>query len=272
MVKLDVFLDIDGCLINSNYEFTAPLAELRARVNKYSANMNLNINSNRSLQNILDICNKLNFNGLLVYENGQGIFDPIRNIDFDSVGIAINRKELIDKLLKISDEVSFISTDELLRNPQGFSSLKSKVIFCEKTRNFTATIYPRIIQDRVPIINLEFLKETEDFLMKKYGLGYNVRSSNVYGNVILTPHGALKSNPMQKIAKGNLIASFGDEFADTFMFKESTPTLIGCPANASDEVKDFVNKNGGLVSNATYTAGVLNFLDYLNEKTSGESL
>ncbi|MEI7719229.1 MAG: HAD hydrolase family protein [archaeon] len=272
MSNLDVFFDIDGCLINSSYDFTVSPQELSATVKKYENIMRVHINSNRSLPSILNIWNKVGFAGLIVYENGQGVFDPVTNTDLNSSEKRISKRELASKLLSISDEVKFISTDKLIQNPADFSSQKSKSIFCEESRDYTATVYPRINLLGVPVIDWEFLNITEKLLEEHYGRDYEVCSSKIYCNVMLTPNHALKSNPMQKIAGNNLIASFGDENPDIKMFEESTPGLIGCPANASKKVQEFVSKKGGLVSKKEYTAGALDFLNYISKKISRESL
>ena len=145
-----------------------------------------------------------------------------------------------------------------------FSSL-SKEAYCEKSRIFTATVYPRVINQGIPTENDEFTSNVFERLKKVYGEKYNLFFSKKYGNIILTPKNALKSNPMKKIAGENRIASFGDEIPDILMFQESSPKMIGCPANAREEVKRFVRKNNGLVSRKSYTEGVLDFVNYIQK-------
>jgi len=267
MERLEVFFDIDGCLVDKEYRFTVSPTELESSVGASSSQMSLHLNSNRSRQSILDIRAKVKFNGLVIYENGQGIFNPITGEDYTLSEVGkFSREDLIKKLRQISEQVSFISTDDLMNFPERFSSSLSRVMFCEGSRKYTATVYPRVVKNGVPTFDQNYLDEAEEFLSKKFGSIYTVRVTPGYGNVILTPIGALKSSPMRRLARTNRVASFGDDIPDINMFQESSPTLMGCPANSVQEVKEFVRKNGGFVAESQYTAGAIEFLDYLNKK------
>jgi len=267
MKSLEIFLDIDSCIIDGTYQFTAPLEEVRKKLAQYSTKMRFHLNSNRSLSSTLSIWNQVRFNGLIIYENGQGVFDPVSGIDACSPGIRLDRDELVKVLSQVSDKVSFISTDELIKNPASFVNDNKRLIYCEDSRVFTSTVYPRINIAGVPTFDREFMLKTLEVLRTHYQKDYDIQTSEDYGNIILTPRGSLKSNPMKKIAGKNRIASFGDQKQDILMFKESFRGLIGCPMNASQEVKDFVLKNGGFVSKLKYTSGLLEFLDYLSKRT-----
>jgi hydroxymethylpyrimidine pyrophosphatase-like HAD family hydrolase len=269
MERLEVFFDIDGCLVDKEYHLTIPTTELERGVRASSLRMGLHLNSNRSRRSILDIRAQVGFNGLVIYENGQGIFNPTTGEDYTLSKIGkFSRKDLIRKLGQISEQVSFVSTDDLINFPERFSSSLSRVIFCEESREYTATVYPRVIKNGVPTFDKNYLDEAKEFLSKSFGNKYIIRSTPGYGNVVLTPIGALKSGPMKRLFGTNRVASFGDDIPDINMFQESSPTLIGCPANSVQEVKEFVRKNGGFVAGGQYTTGAIEFLNYLNGKLS----
>jgi len=265
-VPIEVFFDIDGCLINERYEFTEPIEKVIEK-SRQCSDMKLHLNSNRSLQSMLKKWDELRFNGFLVYENGLGIYDPSTREDH-SIGTPIDREHLKRILLKMSDEVSFVSTDELVRTPERFQSDKEREIYCEESRIFTATVYPRLIVDRVPTPDIMFLDEVRKRLVKEYGDKYDIPEfdGKSYFNILMNPRDALKSNPMRGLAGENRIASFGDNITDIEMFKKSDKGMIGCPANAVDDVKYFVVENNGFVADKEYTQGAIDFLDYLREK------
>jgi|GEM_PF-2088258 len=262
MKKIEVFLDIDGCFIDEKYQFNVPLDDLNEGLKKYFEIMNFNLNSNRSLVSIMNLWSQIKPNGLIVYENGQGIFNPVENIE-EPNGKKFSRENLKKNLRGLCNRISFIPTDDLIKTPEKFESKLSREIYCEDTRRFTMTIYPRIISSGIPIEDLDYTLEVLERVGKKYSDSYEVYFSKKYGNIILTPKNALKSQPMKKIADGKEIASFGDEIPDIMMFRESSPGMVGCPANAKKEVKDFVKKTGGFVSEKPFTRGVLEFVEYL---------
>lgn len=264
MNNLEVFLDIDGCLIDNTYNLTAPLENLRKAAKKLEKKARVNLNSNRSLSGILKIWDSVRFNGLLIYENGLGIYDPILKIDNSSNQSELDRAQLMTNLASITEEFEFISTDDLVREPRNFRSIGFNKIYFEKTRKYTMTVYPRLFKENVPFIDSEYLLKVKLRLDEFYGQSYDIRISNSYGNVILVPKNALKSKPMKKIASGLKIASFGDETADICMFRESNPGLFGCPNNSQETVKEFVIAQGGFVPQKNYTLAVIDFFEYLN--------
>ncbi|VVB79716.1 haloacid dehalogenase-like hydrolase [uncultured archaeon] len=264
MRDLEIFLDIDGCLINRNYDFTAPIEKIIALARKLESKARINLNSNRSLPSILKIWEKLKFNGLLIYENGLGVYNPLleQGKSFDQP--EFDREKLINNLSDIAGELEFIPTDDLVREPKNFISECSSKIYFEETRKFTLTAYPRLFKERVLFVDRAYLNRIKDRLELIYSEKYDIRTSESYGNIILVPKNASKSNPMKRIAQGLKIASFGDESVDICMFKESDTKLIGCPNNSQDQAREYVKNLSGFVSQHDYTLGVIDFLEYLN--------
>ena len=265
--RLEIFFDIDGCLIDETYKFTLPVSNVAGRFGCLSHPSRIHLNSNRSLKGILPIWEMTKPNGLIIYENGLGVFDP-RNAAHTSTGkAAFNRSTLIKTLMATGDNVKFINTGDLIKNPSLHRGVNGcKVFYCEESREFTATVYPRIIRDELPTPDLEFVLQTYQLLADNYSKEYDVRKSDSFYNILITPRAALKSNPMSEIAGENRIASFGDDEADIQMFKKSTPGLIGCPANAKPEVISYVRSHLGFIAQSSYTRGVIQFLDYLDKK------
>ena len=264
MREIDVFLDIDGCLINQRYEFTSSLDKLRLAAKQISDKARINLNSNRSLPSILKIWERVLFNGLLIYENGIGTYNPITK-EGDSFGQSeFDRDSLLSILNGVAEGFDFISTDELVREPKKFVSDIASKIYFEETRKFTLTAYPRLFKNNIPFIDPEYITEVKKRFESAFSNSYNIRTSDSYGNIILVPKNAIKSNPMRRISRGSNIASFGDELADTCMFDESSYGLCGCPGNSPELVKDFVKRQEGFVSSEDYTNGVIGFLEYLN--------
>jgi hydroxymethylpyrimidine pyrophosphatase-like HAD family hydrolase len=262
MSKIDVFFDIDGCLINENYDFTVSPKLLTDKVRLLDEKLKVHLNSNRSLKSILKIWSQLNTNGFLIYENGLGVYNPLAGMQPCCVEQKFDRTKLIELLHQQGLETLFVDTDRLIRMPAEFSRLTGTV-FCEESREYTATIYPRLMVGQIPQTDMYFIKKVKKVLDPIYSRDYNLSISEEWGNILLTPKNALKSRPMKTIAGDSRIASFGDQNADILMFKESGRGLIGCPKNAAQEVKDFVRDAGGFISDKDYTAACLDFLGYI---------
>lgn len=262
--SVEVFFDIDGCLIDENYRFTVPVEQFRALVQPYLDKMRLHLNSNRSLEHVIKIWQQLHFNGLLIYENGQGVYDPLKNILLDCSGKPFDKSRLRKSLEGYADDVFFIQTMKLIKHPELLSSDLSKVVYCEETREFTATVYPRTIVDGIPSFDVNYYDRIFELLCDVYNSEYDITPEVAYGNIALTPKTSQKSRPFSKLFPGRRIASFGDNTADIAMFRGSSPGLFGCPANASVDVKGFVRENQGYLSANYYTQGALDFLNYLD--------
>lgn len=265
MSNIDVFFDVDGCLINSQYNFTVPPEKLKKILSEAEGELTVHLNSNRSLSSLLKIWETIKTNGLLIYENGLGVYDPQKKELNEDESKAFPKAELLSIFGSHGVGVQFVDTDKLVTNSREFTS-SEPVVFCEKTRKYTATLYPRVNQKGILQVDEDFILRVRNILESQYGLNYDITSSIGYGNILLTPKGALKSKPMRVIAGKNRIASFGDQVPDILMFRESDSGLIGCPGNAAPEVKRFVQEAGGFVCKKNYTAGCLDFLKYLYRK------
>jgi hydroxymethylpyrimidine pyrophosphatase-like HAD family hydrolase len=256
---IEAFFDIDGSLIDESCEFNAPVKKLSSLVRELSGEVRFNINSNRSLKNILSIWEKIGFNGVIVYENGLGVFNPKNGRKELETGKGIDKEKIRNILSEEGERVSFINTDELIRNPKKFIAQPGMPIYCEQTREYTATIYPRIIFNNIPVPDSEYLSYIAGKIVNAFGDPYNIDISSKYFNITLTPKDASKGNPMRNMKIGK-IASFGDSTQDIEMFRESTAGLVGCPANADLEVKDFVEKRKGFIATFPHTSGAIEFI------------
>lgn len=248
----NIFFDLDGCLITPSYQFNIPLEEVQSAIRSLQGDgTKIHVNSNRSIASIESIRATLGFNGCVIYENGAGIYNPITKIK-DGNGTRLFDKKMLTKVLNNAGfPTYFIDTDqEFPRN------IERTVVFCEKTREYSVTAYPRK-EEEVSGINRIY-----SVLYDSFGATYDINKNQVYQNIILT---------LKKINKGcalkyfdGISASFGDEVADISMFNKSD--ICGCPSNASEEVKKYVQKRGGFLACNPYTLGAREFMNYLEEQ------
>jgi hydroxymethylpyrimidine pyrophosphatase-like HAD family hydrolase len=254
---LDIFFDIDGCLIDSNYSFTVNPEFLNQEFqNLISRGARIHINSNRSLDSILKSTKDLNYNGLIIFENGCGIYNP-QNKKTENTSFKKINKDLFSQL----GEVRFMDTD-LLRNPDSFlGEVNDEIIyFCHKDRIYTMTIYPRVRKDLK--LEVPFLDEIISRLNNILGDDFNYESSNTYGNIILTPKDSSKGAMMSLIIK-NPSASFGDSIPDISMFEKTN--YCGCPLNSQNEVLDYVKERKGFLGSEGYTKDAIKFLQEIKK-------
>ncbi|MFH1500618.1 MAG: HAD hydrolase family protein [archaeon] len=265
---INAFFDIDGCILSPELKFTLSPEKLVRKTRSLDGRVKFHLNSNRSLKGIRPIYDQIGFDGLIIFENGLGVYDPTLEKTVIEKGCPIDRERLSEILSEVG-RVSFIDTDQIFLNPDSVLRQDPVEVYCEKTRVYTMTIYPRIVSNKGLQSTVSILNQVDSLVNGHYKTEYDISRSLDYFSVMLTPKTALKSGPMKEIATDSRIASFGDSAQDILMFKESAPGLIGCPSNAHQEALDYVRRNKGFISELQYTAGTLDFIGELkNAATS----
>lgn len=265
MKTIDVYFDIDGCLINRQYSANLDNKKIKDIVtNAKNKGLTFNLNSNRSINSILNIRNEFLFNGKIIYENGIGLYDPDKNKKQKTEFKKIDKVNL-ENFLKLNKyDVIFLDTDIIVKDLDSvkkYSYDNTNFVFCEISREYTMTLYPRdLTSNEVSIGDVPKLKE----IIEQEYKDYKVNDNYFYNNIIMVPRNSNKGSLLKKISKNNIIASFGDEEADISMFKQSQ--FIGCPSNADEIVKEFVFEQKGFISKEKYTRGAMNYINYLLEK------
>lgn len=225
---METYLDVDGCLLDENYTQTTQLVlPERALVT---------LNSNRSLESLQEVQKRFGISGPIIFENGSASF----NGTIESFAPALKRSTLEQILGKIR----WIDTDSLRR----WEPIDGYVLFGERTRRFTSTLYPRA--DNTRAYTQEMLESLSERLRMLNG--YRTSIDPLFGNISILPVGIDKSTPIQE---GQ--AAFGDTRHDVPMF--ALARIVGCPQNAEADVREEIRRRGGLVC-APYTAGVNEFL------------
>jgi hydroxymethylpyrimidine pyrophosphatase-like HAD family hydrolase len=224
------------------------------------------LNSNRSIEGILKIRKDIDFNGRVIFENGIGIYDPVTSFTQSSDFKEFDKQELSDYLKMRCFDTCFTDTDKLAEQPEELSdklNQEKTTVFCEQTRVYTATLYPRRLNKNKKIETAN-LGRLASILMDHYYRDFDIIENNVYDNILMVPKGAEKGAALREIAEGSKIASFGDEQSDISMFIQSD--ICGCPANATERTKKEVSKRGGMITTHPYTMGALQFIRYVTEK------
>jgi len=259
-----IFFDIDGSLITPNYRINVELQYLQRIIGEAKQKgFVLNLNSNRSLEGILKIRDEFNLNGFIIYENGCGVFDPTSGVNESSSLPEINRNMLASHLKNSGFNAVFVNTDQLIKDSNRFLDFLQDgqvSVFCEASRKFSATLYPRKLtaSNKVEVDSLDSILS---LLSEKYKGEYTLIENYTYGNLSITLKQTEKGSNLDTIAKDMPIASFGDEIADISMFIKSD--ICGCPSNASEEVKLEVQKRKGYIAKSPYTQGACEFIRYL---------
>lgn len=258
-----LFFDIDGCILDYGYRYTTPLEKLRGSINiAKNKGAIFSINSNRSIESMLKVYNELGLNGVLIGENGVFAYNPFTGEELQTGFPKMNREFLVSALREMFPVVEFINTDTLVKNPATFVDRfkgSPQAAFCEETRRYTMTVYPRMLNDEGTIAYSQDLlqKIGSDIAVRMQG--YSLEIGGDYGNILLVPTGSNKGSLLNKIAEGDKIVSFGDGIGDISMFEVSD--FCGVPANAKDSVKGAVQALGGIVTTNTFSEGVYEFIE-----------
>lgn len=230
---METYLDVDGCVLDTNYEPTEQLV--------VPARVHLTLNSNRGLDSLLRVQQRLGLDGPIVFENGGGSYENGRTIDYaDPL-----ERAAIEAII---GTVEWIDTDTL----RSTRPIDEPTVFGEQTRRYTGTFYPR--DATTTSYTDAMLEETASLLEEKIH-GYEVSIDRTFGNVAIAPLKTNKGTPMD-----DADAAFGDGIQDLAMFARAR--LVGCPSNAVPRVRTEVERRGGLVS-GPYTKGVNAFLAYV---------
>lgn len=260
-MKLLIFLDIDGTLIQPNQKpNTNKLPSLIKRLSRKGILFALN--SNRSLEDVEPIYKKFSLNGPMILENGVYFIDngkrKILIKDAKSIRQRITRivKDFtVENDLKCevlcTDTVRVIKSVGLKKNPF--------VILVNSYRKYTASIhiYRYGVHDR------ELAKKLTGY-MKRYfrteELSLHVESPASFGNIVVFPKGADKGKALKEIKKyypGYVFYMIGDDLADLKTLREIKSFFA--VGNAQQEVQ----KKASYTSSFTYTEGVVDILEYL---------
>jgi HAD superfamily hydrolase (TIGR01484 family) len=265
---MDVFFDVDGCLIDTKYQPNMDMDEFRALVaEKIATGWFFHINSNRSNVSLLKLREQFGFNGTLISENGIAVYDPRTDETITADGFTpIDRDELSGVFeFRPRSKVRYIATSQLANEPirfaHEFEGPENTVYFIENTRQYTATVYPRVDSAELTSCTPELLEATVELLSGKFP-NFDVTTSPAYGNVLMIPKGANKGSTMRDIADGQ-VASFGDGSADVSMFEISD--YFGVPSNGDEAVMQAARTWRGFVADRPYTQGAYDFLLQLKE-------
>jgi hydroxymethylpyrimidine pyrophosphatase-like HAD family hydrolase len=261
----EIFFDVDGCLVDKKCHLNMDLEDFKIKVfEAIQKGSRFHINSNRSLDNLLDIYRKFGFNGHIINENGIGVYNP-NTLEMLDIGFKeVDKEALADNLSKYEfGNVEFIDTGVLITDPEKFTGHfvdTNRLCFCERTRKYTMTFYPRILENGKVSFELDMLKGMANLLAESYP-DFRIETGVDYGNVLMTPNKSSKGVGLRRIATNGRIFSFGDEIGDISMFDVSD--FCGAPFNASDKVKNEVIKLKGYVSNQEFTRGAYDFLNHI---------
>lgn len=259
---VEIYFDIDGCLIDAKYKYNMKMATFRDKiVEAKEKGFIFNLNSNRSLDSILAIRGVVGFDGVVITESGITSYNTQKNTNTTIESFSEFPWDKIKSDLEVVGYDVILGTDKsLIRNPNKFKDKCSEAnesIFFQNKRKYTATLYPlKLDNDQVVVGDIETVK---DVLEENYGGLYDIISGSKYGNLILTPKGSNKGLFLDDNINNNI--AFGDAIVDIDMFKKSH--FFGCPANAQEEVKTYVRNNGGYVCKEEFTKGAYEFLDHL---------
>ena len=265
---INVFFDVDGCLIGHDYNPNIDPIIFGAKMNVLSKEGYIfHINSNRSIEDLIEIYEEFGFNGEMIIENGTSCYNP-KTGKSQSYGFeTFDRSKLFVALENSLSEVSFVKTNKLIKDPvkfvRFFKDKDEKKYFCEETRKYTMTIYPRLLKNSLLFFNQELLDDTLKKLVQIFP-DYTAETGLDYGNILLVPRNAHKGSLMSKVANSGKIVSFGDGEADISMFQISD--FCGAPKNSGDKVKKKVQDLQGYVSPFKFTKGAYDFLLNISRK------
>ena len=270
-----VFLDIDGTLLDNNYQSNSnKLAPFILELQK--TGFIFALNSNRALEDLLPVANSFSIEGSLIGENGSFIFDRktkqvtklLTQEQEETIKNSLTLvKDLIETFIKNelnSKNVFFIESDtvsELSDNPRTDYPEGSLIILNNKFRKYTLSIHIRKVKDKRYIMDTEALKVLLKFLRKNITSNDIIIDSSTTFNNILVYSSAVSKRTGIEFLKNNYpdrnILFIGDEENDYKMSKNTGNfyTL----ANANDKTK----KLATYISPFPWAEGVYDILQHI---------
>lgn len=286
MIKGLVFLDIDGTLIDSNYQSNSKeLPHLIADLQ--NKNYIFVLNSNRALEDLTPIAKQFNIDGLLVCENGCYIYNqredkklPLMD-DVETNKVIEFKKEYENFVKKIATKLNkriiykLADTVKSVTEKNDITKSKDKpgtVYFLDNIyRKYTISSHVKEydgikLQKNLEILELFYNSIKNEIETSEYKEFLTVSYSNDFGNILIYPSCTSKTMGVkyivQKYFDSNVpVLAIGDETNDYKMIDGfgSFWTVY----NASIEVKELASK----VATNKYSSGVFELLkEFANEQ------
>lgn len=257
------FLDIDGTLIQPNQKSNSDL--LPNTIKKLSQKGHLfGLNSNRAVEDIVDIYQLFGLNGPIILENGVYykktldapeillIESPakLQKLTMGALSAYVNTLEP-EVHYECTDTVDIIENEKYNEIPLG--------IYLNKFRKYTASIHVFRYGKR----NLDAAQKITDYLQKYFNekkMGIIVRVTSSFGNVILYPKDGSKKDAftqLKSVYPDYKFAMIGDSLGDAETAEEID--FFYTVGNAPDKVKAIAD----LAASKPYTQGVIEVLEQI---------
>jgi len=254
-LQANIYFDIDKTLITEDFSFNINLDLV---VNKIAETKKkgvlFHINSNRSLDTAMKYYSVFGFNGDVIFENGSGILE--RKTNEVVTNIDLFDYDLLLELIKSENQTPlFVDVETELNQYKIKSGRDLDVMFIEKTRKYSASLYLRKLHDGTFVAG--DIRKIKYLMEKEFSHNYELKCNYVGGDLMLIHKNASKMNFLTK-DKG-IICCFGDSETDFDMFELAD--YFGCPENSSKETKHAVVNMGGEIMHNKYTFGSLEFIN-----------
>lgn len=112
------------------------------------------------------------------------------------------------------------------------------------------------------IVPAEYGNALNDFISSEKGKYDEIEINTSKNSISVRPAFLNKGLAVREVMrltgiKANEILTAGDEKADIAMMSEECSAYSVCPANASEEVKEFIRQKGGYIGKSRYSDGVM---------------
>lgn len=262
--KILVLLDIDGTLMDENYNITSDKIYSLIEICKKKGAV-FCLNSNRAMEDLIPIYKKFNLNGFIIGENGSFVFYPENEelINFAKSEEYLRLKKILPEFLEnLFDNSKFSFEDTVKVVETGKVSFSENTLFlANKFRKYTFSIHVKdnnqgILNNNIKLSRLVAEKIKELILKEK--LSFEVAISDSFANILIFPNYCNKGSTFSKILAeryGKITSiMIGDDYSDEPLM--NVVNLIYAVGNAQENLK----KKADYVSAQDYTKGVEDIL------------
>lgn len=256
-----VFLDIDGTLIMENQQ---PNTDQLPRVIKSISDKHIycGLNSNRALEDVVDIYQKFGLNSPIILENGvyylNSLDDEPHFLINNPVDVStVSKNALVRFLATRKDDIHFECVDSTKVIVDGSYKNYDCAIYLNEFRKFTGSIHVYSKGKRDPKLASE-IKIFLDEYFKDIELDMTVLVPPAFGNLVFWPSTASKGNALRVMREQDpslIMYMIGDDLGDLDTMSQVNGFYT--IANAQPEVK----KKANYVSAFEYTQGVVDILE-----------
>ncbi|MFH1833293.1 MAG: HAD hydrolase family protein [Candidatus Levyibacteriota bacterium] len=258
-----IFCDLDGVFFDEENNFASPNpSDLAILDEAKNAGFWIVLNSDTGVSALASFGQQLGCTPLVIGENGAVIYAPNQRIkeflSSDKQFFDQYRKEVVENLIDPENTIILGDATSLIKNQQRLEIPGSMLYVVNTARDCSFGVYTRRFDENgILVVDDKRTKQTEELL--KNLLSKNGREKDLSCKRYPVLGSCLVKNPRIKktlgvkyiigqMPKGLSYFMIGDTINDAIMYGLEDKVRTCAVGNATEELKDMVSQNGGIIA------------------------